>query len=114
MSDSSRFSGGFCGESATEPAPFLPSARLALYGAVKDRLDEAGYLLNDPDRRSVEAMAAVDAAIAKGWRPCGDLLAALQAIVACPNPNSVDDCHNLMHDIATKALRGWHTDGPSS
>lgn len=30
--------------------------------------------------------------------------AALERIVACPNPNSVEDCHDHMHDIATAAL----------
>jgi hypothetical protein len=29
---------------------------------------------------------------------------ALERIAACPNPNSVDDCHDLMSDIATHAL----------
>jgi hypothetical protein len=31
---------------------------------------------------------------------------ALTAIAACPNPNSVEDCHNLMSDIAKAALNG--------
>lgn len=51
------------------------------------------------DRRAIQALASA-CDLRDRYRK------ALEAILACPNPDSVEKCHDKMWTIASEALRG--------